>query len=185
MIYDVFISVLTVLGIVGAVVFSFKIARSPIRRVGVIRELPQCHERLEDRINQEASFALQNELRDYLKEESKTQVAAKAGVLSYGLSQVALADAIAGDYITIECKPSGLVQSPDALRKYLNFESKKGYISIDSSVIMAPLESNATIELQDKVDDLNERLKKVESALLRGIQESRDEESDEKAEYIQ
>src|SRR5580658_11257368 len=40
MLYDVFILVLVVSASIGAVVLSFKIARSPVRRVGVIRELP-------------------------------------------------------------------------------------------------------------------------------------------------
>src|SRR5271154_644565 len=43
MLYDVFILVLAVGGTLGAIIFSYKIAHSPVRRVGVVRELPNIN----------------------------------------------------------------------------------------------------------------------------------------------
>jgi hypothetical protein len=46
-VYDAFISTLTVVGIVTALVYSYKIARSRVYPVGIVRELPEARKSIE------------------------------------------------------------------------------------------------------------------------------------------
>jgi hypothetical protein len=189
MLYDVFISVLTAVGITGALVFSFKIAGSPIRRIGVIRESPRtADEKLGSRRDQDVPIVFEAGIDKFLK---------KKGTFSHPLidtrdtslepSHVMLSAVSLSDYFDAwhKLQPAGLLSSPEIVAQYLDVDYKRVHTSLGSTLIVESSEHSTTAELQGKVKDLEERLKKVESELLRESQESRTKKSEEQAKYIQ
>ena len=69
--------------------------------------------------------------------------------------------------------------------QFISFESKKSYNPFGPSLMAQSPEPDATLELQSKVKNLEERLKKLESKSLRESQEERDNESQVQTHLIQ
>ena len=155
--YHLIMLVLILAGATGAVIYSLKIARSPVRRIGVVRVLPGPRPAVrkgvplprQDRELQESPGRPMQKLHfaEFYAQAPSHSVPEIAR--AFGGSKI-------GKYKVYYSYPLGEVPEP-----------------------------GKTAELQSKIENLEERLKKLESESLRKSQERPDEGSEEKASYIQ
>jgi hypothetical protein len=166
MLYDVFISVLAAVGITGGVIFSIKTARSPVRRVGVVREFPNSH--AADQTPQTPQVTRELVLK------RMQAIQAKAGE---GWPEFADAVYTSHSHGRIIISSKNFSHSAKYKKAASPFPS---YVSI-----VEPAESSTPVGLQDKVKELDERLKKLESETLRKSQERQEDELERRSEFIQ
>ncbi len=169
MLYDIFIFVLAVGGAIGAIVFSYQIAHSPVRRVGVIRELPDANrtdERLRVQFEQDKPVALEQNFEKILMVKCPN-------------------DRLLNFERGMSLEDPQVAFSAEQTEYGVLIQDKSEYNPFNSNVIARLSEHRAAVEVQSTIKDHEERLKKLESELLRKLQESRNFESQEKAKYVQ
>jgi len=200
--YYTLVSSLVAIGIVGALYFSYKVAHSPLRRAGVVRRLEQAglpgHGKLKSAPEYDVIDSNQVKLsaKAGLREASAHQshgerfyrdMWAKRLPVHTVRSLTPTVD-LEMEFISQQAREhvrtvlAGMSEKDRLLlKKLFLYEAKKPASS--SQPGPPPAETAATTELQDKVKDLEKRLRKLESESLRKSQE--DQQYEDQEFYIQ
>jgi hypothetical protein len=146
------------------VVFSFQVARSPVRRVGIVRGLSNP---------------------SGLDQMAPTQRA----VSQFKRKEMSRAEAV-DEWPETANAPNFLnshQQITITSQTFANYAKYKRVASpfFSYASIREPDASSTTAGLQDKVKELDERLKKLESETLRELQEGQEEELKKRADFVQ
>lgn len=164
-------------GAVGAIVFSVKIARSPVRRVGVIRELPDSMTQSRASVQKSSPVAFEMKMGRMLERKDVGITLRK--------SKGKNADIVLRTFLS-----SGST-SLDRAQLLQLWNSSPEDISVARRLVAIygtlppPAAAEPNREIEDKVKDLEKRLRRLESESLRKVQEKGVEAVDEKSEYVQ